>query len=278
MIDLHLHTTASDGRATPAELVRALGAAGIVVAAVTDHDTTAAIAEVTARAAPRGIRVIPGIEITAVADGEDVHVLGYGIDAAHPALAAFLDDQRRDRRRRLEEMAARLAALGVPVNMAPVLAADRDGKALGRPHLAAALLDAGHVASIAEAFDRYLASGRPAFVARRGATPGEVVGLVHSAGGVVSLAHPGKLRSDALLGPLAAAGLDALEVFHPDHDTGAVARYAARADALGLGHTGGSDYHGGASGRVNALGRVSLPQRAFATLAARWSRIFGVAP
>lgn len=274
MIDLHLHTTASDGRSSPAALVDELAAAGLTVASVTDHDTTAGLAEVTARAAPRGIRVIPGIEITAVADAEDVHMLGYGFDVSHPALVTFLDTQRRDRRRRLEAMGERLAAVGAPVDMTAVLAGDGDGKALGRPRLAAALVAAGHVASIAEAFDRYLASGRPAFIARRGATPLEVVALVHAAGGIVSLAHPGKLTRDALIEPLAGAGLDALEVFHPDHDAGAVARYTARANALGLAKTGGSDYHGVASGRVNALGRVTVPREAYAALQARWPQVF----
>lgn len=273
MIDLHLHTTASDGRSTPEQLARELAAAGVTVAAVTDHDTTAAIAETRAHAEARGIRVIAGIEITAVQESEDVHMLGYGFDPGHPALVAFLGAQRADRRRRLEEMHAKLVALGVPVDIEAQMtaSAEKTGKALGRPLLAAALVQAGYVRSIAEAFERYLGSGGPAFVARRGASPADVVALVHDAGGVVSVAHPGKLKSDALIESLAAAGLDAIEAHHPDHDAVATGAYRARAATLGLFVTGGSDFHGRDSGRVNAMGRVTLPAGDFARLAERLS-------
>lgn len=273
MIDLHMHTTASDGRSTPRELARHLAGAGITTAAVTDHDTTAAIAEVRAAAGRRGMRVITGIEITAVQDAEDVHMLGYGFDPDEAGLVAFLETQRADRRRRLEEMHARLVAIGLPVDIEAHLsaAAGKSGKALGRPLLAAALVSAGYVGSIAEAFDKYLGAGGPAFVSRRGASPAEVVAIVHAAGGIVSVAHPGKLRNDALIEPLADAGLDAIEVYHPDHDGIATARYRARAAGLGLLVTGGSDFHGRESGRVDAVGRVTLPADDFARLEERLS-------
>lgn len=271
MIDLHSHTTASDGRSTPQELARHFAGAGITIAAVTDHDTTAAIDEVRQHATGLGIRVIAGIEITAVQQSEDVHMLGYGFDPAHGALVRFLETQRVDRRRRLEEMHARLVAIGLPVDIESHLSAtaQKSGKALGRPLLAAALVKAGYVSSIAEAFDRYLGAGGPAFVSRRGASPADVVALVHDAGGVVSVAHPGKLRSDALIEPLAEAGLDAIEVYHPDHDAITTSRYRARAVGLGLLVTGGSDFHGRDSGRVDAMGRVTLPAADFARLAER---------
>jgi predicted metal-dependent phosphoesterase TrpH len=266
VIDLHLHTTASDGRATPEALVRELVASGITIAAVTDHDTTAAIDIVTALAAPHGIRVITGIEITAVLDHEDVHMLGYGFDPHHAGMVSFLERQRADRRRRLTEMSARLDAAGVPVDLATEIDAHGrgGGKALGRPLLAAALVRAGHVDTISEAFERYLGRGRSAFIARVGALPAEVVALLHEAGGVASIAHPAKLTRDALIEPLAAAGLDAIEVFHPDHDVDAVKHYRQRAQRLGLAMTGGSDFHGRDSGRVNAMGRVTLPSDEFA--------------
>jgi len=271
VIDLHLHTTASDGRATPEALVRELVAAGITICAVTDHDTTASIDAVTRLAGPHGIRVLSGIEITAVAGDEDVHMLGYGFDAAHPALVSFLETQRADRRRRLDEMNARLAVLGAPVDLAREVAEHGrgGGKALGRPLLAAALVRAGHVASISEAFEKFLGRGQPAFIARVGASPAEVVSLVHEAGGLASIAHPGKLKSDALIEPLAGAGLDAIEAFHPDHDAKAVTHYRQRAHWLGLAITGGSDFHGRDSGRVNAVGRVTLPADEFARFAER---------
>jgi len=224
---------------------------------------------VTALAEPQGIRVIPGIEITAVADEEDVHMLGYGFDQSHAALVSFLETQRADRRRRLDEMSARLDAVGVPVDLATEVASHRrgGGKALGRPLLAAALVRAGHVQTISEAFERYLGRGRPAFIARLGATPAEVVALVHAAGGIVSIAHPVKLKRDRLIEPLAEAGLDAIGVFHPDHDFNAVAHYRQRAAKLGLAVTGGSDFHGRDSGRANAMGRVTLPSHEFVRLA-----------
>lgn len=270
-VDLHLHTTASDGQSTPERLARQLAKAGITVAAVTDHDTTAAIADVRSHAEARGTRIISGIEITAVAQSEDVHMLGYGFDPEHPALVAFLAAQRVDRRRRLEEMHGRLVALGVPVDIESHLsaAAEKSGKALGRPLLAAALVKSGYVGSVAEAFEKYLGHGGPAFVARRGASPAEVVALVHGAGGVVSVAHPGKLKSDALIETLAEAGLDAIEAHHPDHDPAATAAYRARASKLGLLITGGSDFHGRASGRVDAMGKITLPAADFARLAER---------
>jgi predicted metal-dependent phosphoesterase TrpH len=271
VIDLHMHTTASDGRATPAALVDELVAAGITVCAVTDHDTTASVDAVRSLGTPRGLTVITGIEITAVQDEEDIHMLGYGFDAAHAGLVTFLESQRSDRRRRLDEMDARLTAIGVPVDLAAEIAGHGrgGGKALGRPLLAAALVRAGHVASISEAFERFLGRGKPAFITRRGASPADVVSLVHAAGGIVSIAHPGKLKRDAIIEPLADAGLDAIEVFHPDHDFNAVSHYRERAGRLKLLVTGGSDFHGRGSGRVNAMGRVTLPPEDFARLSER---------
>ena len=143
------------------------------------------------------------------------------------------------------------------------------GKAIGRPAIARLMVAHGHARDIADAFDRYLASGKAAFVARRGATPFEVIALVARAGGVVSLAHPGKMGVDDLIPSLAKSGLTAIEVFHTDHDVAAAERYSALARTLGLGQSGGSDYHGPRSGRAEALGQVTLPQDLFEDLARR---------
>lgn len=271
MIDLHLHTTASDGRSTPEHLVRRAAAAGLRTCAVTDHDTIAGLPRARQAAVAFGLRVITGIEITAVSGGLDVHLLGYFFDPQHPELTAFLVTQRDDRRRRVEEMLDRLAGLGIVLPRERMLkkAAKMTGKAIGRPVIARLLVANGHARDIADAFDRYLASGRPAFVPRRGATPAEVVGLIGRAGGVVSFAHPGKLGLDDLIPPLAAAGLGAVEVFHPDHDAAAIERYGAMARALNLAVSGGSDYHGPGSGRAEALGQVTLPPAAFDDLLSR---------
>ena len=270
MIDLHLHTTASDGRSTPAELVAEAVAAGITTLAVTDHDTVAAVPEVRMAALAAGITAIAGIEITAVHAGRDVHVLGYFIDPDSRTLSEFLTMQRQDRRRRVLEIASRLDELGVPVDRSSLLTdASRPGKSLGRPVVAQALIAAGHVRDISDAFERYLSPGAPAFVQRIGASPADVVRLIAEAGGLAAIAHPGKLNMDELIPSMADAGMAAIEVFHSDHDAADVGRYQEMASRLDLLITGGSDYHGPGTGRATNLGRVGISEEAFAALAGR---------
>lgn len=246
MTDLHMHTTASDGRCSPHELVDRVVAAGITVMAVTDHDTTASVDEVKALAAARGVEAHAGIEITAVEDGRDIHVLGYFLNPAEARLIEFLRAQRETRVERVRTIAARLAELGVPIDLQALLdEAQRNlGRSIGRPQVARALKRAGHVADSREAFDRYLGSGGPAFVSRPGPPPEVVIGIIQRAGGIASLAHPGRTRIDARIKALAVAGLDALEVYHSDHDAVAIERYHRIASELGLLMTGGSDFHG----------------------------------
>ena len=193
MVDLHLHTTASDGRLTPGELVAAAAAAGLTVMAVTDHDTVAACAEVRDAAQRRGIDTITGIEITAVDNNRDVHMLGYFLDIADRELAVFLGRQRAIRRARLEQIGERLAELAMPVDAARIATAAA-GRSIGRPQIADAMVAAGYVADRREAFDRWLGSDRPAFVPRTGAAPEQVIATVHRAGGVIALAHPGRTK------------------------------------------------------------------------------------
>jgi hypothetical protein len=270
VIDLHLHTTASDGRSSPEDLVREAKHAGIQTLSVTDHDTTAAFAVVARAAAAAGLVLVPGVEMTAIADGRDIHILGYFFDPEDPDLNAFLAAQREVRRLRFHQMADRLAAIGAPVDVEAVLAgAGATGRALGRPLLAAAIVAAGRAQDIADAFDRFLAEGRPAYVNRPGSTPADVIERIHRAGGLASLAHPGKQRLDALVPGLVSDGLDAIEIFHPDHGDAERTRYAAMAEQFELSVTGGSDYHGQGSGRSAALGRVSLPEALFAAFARR---------
>lgn len=271
MIDLHLHTTASDGRLSPAELVARAAAAGLTTISVTDHDTVAAIAEATDVAATASIRVVPGIELTAVDQERDVHMLGYFFDPASATLASLLERQRALRVSRVREMAARLDALGMPVDVEAVLlsAAARPGASVGRPQLARALIEAGYVSSVQEAFDAWLASGRPAFVPRTGPSPVAVVEAVHEAGGVASMAHPGVTRRDDLIRPLVDRGLDAIEVYHSDHSPQDEQGYRGIASRLGILVTGGSDFHGdepGLRSHRGTLGVVSLPPQAFVKL------------
>lgn len=283
MIDLHLHTTASDGRCTPAELVEHVHAAGVRVFAVTDHDTVAGHAEAEVAAAAHGLTFVPGIEVTAVWAGRDVHVLGYWIDGRRPAFAAFLRDQRARRVARVEAIGAALVAAGAPVDLGPLLAriAARPGTSVGRPDLARLLVAAGHASSVQDAFDRYLAEGGPAYVARAGVSPEEAVAIIHDAGGLASLAHPGVTRRDDRVAAWAAAGLDALEAYHSDHSEAEAALYLERARALGLLVTGGSDFHGddpmSHRTRRRVVGGVVLPGEAWTALTARRAAAGGAA-
>lgn len=270
MIDLHTHTTASDGRSSPEALIAEVVAAGCHTIAVTDHDTVAAVAAARDAAGRADVAFVAGIEMTAVADGVDVHILGYFIDIDDTALGAFLRAQRQRRRERVVAMGERLQQVGAPVDVDAILAVPIDsGRAVGRPAVAQALIAAGHAADIADAFTRFLSEGRPGYMARTGPGPADVIARLHAAGGVASLAHPGKLRRDHLIAPMVAAGLDAIEVYHSDHTVGDVVRYQAMADRHGVMVTGGSDYHGPGSGRTAGLGVVGLPPAAFERLAAR---------
>jgi len=270
-IDLHLHTTASDGRSSPELLIREVIAAGIATFAVADHDTVAAIPVVRSLSEDARLEFVPGVEITAVHQGRDVHMLGYFFDADAPALLQFLEDSRRDRLRRARLMCEKLAACNAPVSFDELVqqAGPTSGKSIARPLVAKALLRAGHVASVQEAFDRFLAEGGPAYVARTGASPAEVVRLIADAGGITSLAHPGPLGRDELIPSLAAAGLTALECFHSEHDEATTARYLGLAQTHDLLVTGGSDFHGADDRRAGALGRVGLPRDRFERLAER---------
>jgi predicted metal-dependent phosphoesterase TrpH len=270
LIDLHLHTTASDGRLTPSELVDRAVQAGLTVMAVTDHDTVKAVDEVTSEAAVRAIRVIPGIEVTAVDEERDVHMLAYFVDHHDTALTEFLGQQRGRREERAREIGRRLAAWGAPIDHDALIARARNipGKSIARPSIARALVRAGHAASVEEAFDRWLARGRPAFVPRLGPAPADVLTIVHAARGIVSLAHPGVTRKDHLIAPLAEAGLDALEIHHSDHLPEVREHYRSVARALGLATSGGSDFHGYGETRAT-LGVVHLPAHEFAELEAR---------
>jgi 3',5'-nucleoside bisphosphate phosphatase len=272
VIDLHLHTTASDGTCTPEDLVRRAWQAGIRTMSVTDHDTMAAIGPATAAARLYGMTVIPGIEITAVHRGKDVHVLAYGLRETVPALQAQLAAQRDARRERAAEIGKRLAALGVPIDMSRLLTG-ATGKALARPAIARALVDAGHVSSVADAFARYLDDGGPAYVPHTGASPASVVAIVAAAGGISSLAHPAYSKADDLIPELVDAGLAAVEAFHSSQNGEDEQRYLALAERHGIGVSGGSDYHGEGTRRAEWFGVTNLPEAHFDRLMERAAAI-----
>ena len=269
LIDLHLHTTASDGLLAPAALVDRAGAAGLTIIAITDHDTVGGLAEAVDAGRTRAVRVIAGIEITAIEDGSDLHVLGYFVDPDSPNLATFLREQRADRTRRVREMGERLRSIGMPVDVdALIREADAGTRSIGRPAIADALVASGQANDRTDAFDRLLGRGKPGFVPRRGTPAAAVVATIHAAGGIASLAHPGVTSSDALIERLAGQGLDAIEVWHSDHAPDQQRHYGTLADRLGLAKSGGSDFHGDGVHRAARLGGVLLPEPEFRRLEA----------
>jgi predicted metal-dependent phosphoesterase TrpH len=266
-----MHTTASDGQDAPEALVERAWRAGIRTLSVTDHDTLASVEPATRAAERRGMTVIPGIEITSIHDGRDVHVLAYFVSTLTPNLMPLLTRQRKLRVERAVEIAHRLSALGAPID-ADALVQEANapgGRSLARPQIAQALITAGHVSSVAEAFERYLNDDGPAYVPHRGASPAEVVDVIVGGGGVASLAHPGYRPRDEIIPALVNAGLGAIEVFHSSHDEAAQAHYLHLAERFGVGVTGGSDYHGEGARRAEYFGVTNLPRHHYDAFVAR---------
>ena len=243
--DFHTHSHHSDGVLTPTDLIRCAGANGVRSLALTDHDTTAGVAEAQRAGEAIGVRVIPGVELSAdLPDGGDAHILGYFPSVEQPRLQAQLARYREGRTSRGRKMLAKLAALGMPLRWERVLEIAGEA-AVGRPHVAQALVEGGHVGSVREAFDRYLHTGGPADAAREKVPPAEAIALIRESGGVAALAHPSFLPdADSAVAALAAAGLEGLEVYYKNYTPEEVERFRALADAHGLVPTGGSDYHG----------------------------------
>lgn len=246
-IDLHVHSTASDGELAPEAVVARAAGAGLAAVALTDHDTVAGVPAAVAAGERLGIRVIAGCEFSVQAPWGEMHLLGYFLPLQSAELEAFLAEARADRERRVRGMVHRLRSLGLEVTEEDVHA-ESDGGALGRPHVARALLRRGHVPSLDAAFDRYLARGRPAFVDKALPPFAEVAALVHRLGGIVSAAHLKDRGTRGMLGRLQDEGLDAVETRHPSHDGEARARLTEFAAQLGLARSGGSDWHGEAEG------------------------------
>ena len=242
-VDLHLHSTASDGAFPADDVVARAAAAGLKAIALTDHDTLDGLPAALAAGSRLGIRVIAGCEFSTAAPWGEMHVLGFFLPLGWDPLEQFLLRCRADRERRGADMVTRLNGLGVGLAMDDVLAESRGG-AIGRPHVARALLRNGWVHTIQEAFDRFLGWGRPGFVEKRLPSFAEVAGLVHAAGGVVSAAHLKDRGTRSALSAFKAQGLDAVETRHPVHDPDQRARLTELAAQLGLLRSGGSDWHG----------------------------------
>lgn len=258
--DLHLHSTYSDGTFTPEQVVEVAAANGVTLISLTDHDEIAGLTVAAPLAAQLGVQLINGVEINTEVGKEEVHILGYGFDANSPVLTEELQKLRDSRLQRMARMIERLNSFGFAIDLAAVQAISGNGS-LGRPHLARALLDAGYVSDISEAFTRYIGNGSPAYIRRNSITPETAIALIHQAGGIASLAHPGKLSDPVrIIERLRAAGLDALEVYHSDHQPKMTQRLLTRAQQYRLIITGGSDNHGASGIRDTTIGSTNMPE------------------
>jgi predicted metal-dependent phosphoesterase TrpH len=265
-VDLHSHTTASDGTLSPRELVRLAARRGVRVLAVTDHDSTEGLAEAVAEAALHPpLTIVPGLEINCDVEGGEIHVLGYFVDIEAPWFQEFLRAQRAERVARVHRIAARLAELGMPIDPAEVFAIVKEGSP-GRPHVAQVMVDHGYVKTVREAFDKYLRTGGPANVPRKRLTPMEAVRVIRKAHGVPVLAHPGLGARDEMIPELVQAGLMGIEVYYSEHTPEQTRHYAQMCADLGLVATGGSDYHGPQSGRANPPGTPRVPMAVYERL------------
>ena len=264
--DLHLHTQFSDGTFTPEELVLYAQKSGLACIALTDHDTVEGCARAAAACAPVRMEFIPGAELTAEHEDIEVHILGYFLDTENQVLLDRIAQFQTVRQRRIHEMVAALNKLGVPLRVEAVFAL-ANCKSPGRPHVARALVKEKLIGSLDEAFERFLKKGRPAWVPKTKMSALESVELIHQAGGLAVMAHPGLNRSDEIIPDLVAAGLDGIECFHTKHSTTMSERYLEIAEKHNLLVTGGSDCHGFSKARP-LIGTVKLPYEHVEKLAA----------
>jgi 3',5'-nucleoside bisphosphate phosphatase len=257
-VDLHSHTTASDGALTPRELVRLAARQRVGVLAITDHDSTDGLPEALAEAAAHGIEIVPGLEINCDVPGAEIHILGYCVDWRADWFQTFLREQRAERHARVHRIVERLTELGMPLTADEVFAICREGSP-GRPHVAQAMVKRGYVKSVREAFDRWLHGGGPANVPRRRLTPSEAVAVIRRAGGVPVFAHPGLAGRDEMIPELVEAGLAGIETYYPEHSAAQIQAYRETCRRHGLVATGGSDYHGPHTGRATTVGSPHVP-------------------
>ena len=271
-VDLHSHTTASDGALAPRDLVKLAAKHGVRVLAVTDHDSVSGLPEAIEEAAKHGIEIVPGLEINCDVEGAEIHVLGYCVDWQAEWFEAFLGEQRAERTARVHRIVERLGELGLTLTAEEIFAICKEGSP-GRPHVAQAMVKRGYVKSVREAFDRYLRSGGPANVPRRRLTPTEAVGVIRRAHGVPVFAHPGLANRDEMIPELVQAGLAGIETYYPEHSAGQIEAYSAICRQHDLVATGGSDYHGPHTGRANTLGHPHVPLKVWQELKARAQRL-----
>jgi 3',5'-nucleoside bisphosphate phosphatase len=270
-VDLHTHTTASDGTLSSRELVLTAARHGVTVLAITDHDSTDGLAEAMAVAPTHRMTIVPGLEINCDVEGAEIHILGYFVEHEAPWFQEFLREQRAERVARVHRIAERLGELGMPIEPAEVFAICPEGSP-GRPHVAQVMVKRGYVKSVREAFDRFLKTGGVANVPRRRLQPVEAVQVIRRARGVPVFAHPGLADRDALIPELVAAGLMGIETYYAEHSAAQTSEYVELCRRFDLVPTGGSDYHGPQSGRHNPLGSPAVPWSSWEQLQQRADR------
>jgi len=274
--DLHIHSTASDGTLTPEAIVERALECGISAIAIADHDTVAGVAPAQVAASGTSLTIIPAVELSTEIGERVIHILGYWIDHTDSLLNERLADQRQQRLDRAQRIVEALTACNIhSVTMLDVLSVARDAS-VGRSHVAHAMMRAGHVCSIADAFERYLGEGRPCYVRKTVPAPGEVIAWIRDAGGLPVLAHPALSAVDDLIPGLVTAGLLGIEAYHAECSAADSARYARMAHEWGLLVTGGSDFHGN-SRPANALGAARVPSGVLESLNALRASLGGTA-
>jgi 3',5'-nucleoside bisphosphate phosphatase len=256
--DLHVHSTASDGTLTPSEIVSCALTRGVDVLAIADHDSVSGLPEALRALEGTVLTLVPAVELSAASEGFDVHLLAYYVDPHSSELQEVLELLRSEREHRAEAIVCALRKDGIPITMDHVLTFS-DGGAVGRSHIARALVSSGHADTIPAAFERYIGRGRPYYRSKRSHSPEEVISMVRAFGAVPVLAHPGVTHADALIPSMIDSGLLGIEAYHADHSPKQRVHYAHMADDLGLITTGGTDYHGPQAHNPE-LGSVDVPE------------------
>jgi predicted metal-dependent phosphoesterase TrpH len=270
-VDLHIHSSHSDGRQTPGEVVEHALKLGLKAISITDHDVVSGYNEAAACASGKDIEVVPGIELSASKRDDDIHLLGYLFRPDYQRLLEMIDRFRRIRFERGKKMVERLAKLDMTIDFEEVLETAGEA-AIGRPHLAEAMVKHGFVSNYNQAFEKYLGLDGPVYVPKAKLTPAEAIDLLHEAGGVAVMAHPGLTERDDMIEELAAAGLDGLEVYHPTHNRVMRKKYRKISKRLGLFVSGGSDSHQ-RKGRYGEIGQENVPLECLDSMKEAWQKL-----
>ncbi len=271
--DFHIHTKASDGTMSPSEVVAEAASRGLEVISITDHDTTDGVEEAIEAGRRYGVVVIPGVEISSTDPREEVHLLGYYIDFRNPAFQEFLRQPQGSRIKRIQDMCEQLARCGIRITPEEVLEEAENSHSVGRPHVAKVLLRKGYVASMDEAFDRFLREGAPGYVKRSKNSVDATLNVIHNHGGISVIAHPGLFEDQGIVDYLVKKGVMGIEVYCHEHTPSMVEHYLEIAHRENLIVTGGSDYHGTMLEKSFRLGDLKVPESCYHSLERAYRRM-----